>query len=428
TSLGHRHFKSQVIGAEDLRVNRELDVDGHAHPLMWHPALEVAWYNRSPAVLKYLDEWASGWLAHNEPGKYAISVDVKTETVKASHYRPLYGGYSAQATVNTFLYFLTGDGKVLDPFMYYFKKGELQLPMKNFIPELWQRGFLDGLPNEQDWLDKHPVTAAAGLGKKEALVEALKGDLMELQRFGWMYTGAEVFTDRVFLSTLTNATVAYTGGYATRNKFNHTHAVSWGGFGTDYAALVLQARRGHFQALVYNFADKPVTGRFRLWLLDHGRYKLTQGPDANGDDRMDAAARTETVEVGRATGLPLTLAPKQITVIDLILTEKLDNITQRPDLALSPLEVKVDGKTLRGVVHNIGGKDAPQFAVALHDAQGRQQAVQTLGPLAAPTDLAPKRLEFSFPLKSAAVKGWRVVVDPAGALAEVYEGNNGVGL
>ncbi|MBU0607948.1 MAG: hypothetical protein KKI08_08665, partial [Armatimonadetes bacterium] len=109
TSLGHRHFKSQVIGAEDLRVNRELEVDGHAHPLMWHPALEVAWYNGSPAVLKYLDEWASGWLAHNEPGKYAISVDVKTETVKESHYRPLYGGYSAQATVNTFLYFLTGD-------------------------------------------------------------------------------------------------------------------------------------------------------------------------------------------------------------------------------------------------------------------------------------------------------------------------------
>ena len=67
-------------------------------------------------------------------------------------------------------------------------------------------------------------------------------ELTELQRFGWMYTGAEVFTDRVFLYSLTNASIAYTGGWAARNKFNHTHAVSWEGFGTDYGALVLQAR------------------------------------------------------------------------------------------------------------------------------------------------------------------------------------------
>lgn len=428
TSSGHRHFKNQVIGAEDLRVNRELEVDGDCHPLMWHPALEVAWYNGSPTVLKMLDEWASGWLAHHEPGKYALSVDVKTETVKSTSHRPLYGGYGGQAAAHAFLYFLTAEGKYLEPFTYYLKKGELQLPMKSFLPELWQRGFLDGLPNEQDWLDKHPVTAAAGLGKKEALVEALKGDLTELQRFWWMYTGAEVFTDRVFLSTLTNTSLAYTGGYATRNKFNQTHAVSWEGLGTDYAALVLQARRDHFRAVVYNFSERPLQGACRLWLLDHGRYTLTQGPDADGDDKLDRAARTQTVEVGRATALPLTLPPRQLTVIDLVQAQKLDDLTRRPDLAVSPLEIRADGKTLRGVVHSIGGKDAPQFTVALVDAQGKQQAVQTLGPLAAPTDLEPKRVEFSFPLRSATVKGWRVVVDPQAKLPEVYEGNNSVGL
>jgi hypothetical protein len=300
--------------------------------------------------------------------------------------------------------------------------------MYNFIPELYQRGFLDGLPNKSEWLDKHRVTAAIALGKKQALVEALSNDLMNLQRFGWMYTGAEVFTDRVFLDTLTNAATAYTGGYATRNKFNHTHAVSWEGFGTDYAALVLQARRDHFKALVYNFSDQPLKGAFRLWLLDHGRYKLTQGLDANGDDQMDAATRTETVEVGRATALPLTLAPKQLTVIELVQTAKLDDLTQRADLALSPPELKAEGKTLRGVIHNIGGKDAPPFTVTLLDAQGKPQGTLKLGPLAAPADLEPKRLPFSFPLKGANVKGWQVIVDPANAVPEVYEGNNSVAL
>lgn len=428
TEQGHRHFKNQVIGAEDLRLNRELEIDGGAHPLMWHPALEVAWYNGSPAVLKYLDEWASGWLAHNEPGKYAIAVDVKTETVTETSPRPLYGGYSSQATANTFLYFITGNAKYLEPFMYYFRKGELQLPMKGFIPELWQHGFLDGLPNKNDWLDKHPVTALIGLQKREPFVEAIKNDLMELQRFGWMYTGAEVFTDRVFLYPLQNVAIAYTGGCATRNKFNHTHAVSWEGLGTDYAALVLQARPDKFKALVYNFSDRPLQGRFRTWLLDHGQYKLTQGVDANADSEMDQPTRSEAVEVGRATAVPLTLAPKQVTVIELAQTQKLDDLRQRPDLALSPLETRLDGRTVRAVVHNIGGAEAPPFTVALLDAQGKQVAAQTLGPLAAPTDLEPKRLEFQFPPKAANVKGWRVVVDGANKLPEIYEDNNTVVL
>jgi hypothetical protein len=427
TEKGHRHFKSQMIGAEDLRIDRPVDLDGGAHPLMWHPALEVAWYNGSPAVLKYLDEWATGWAAHDEPGKYAISVDVKTDTTKDTHYRPLYGGYSAQASTRVWLYFLTGQERYIEPFKYYFEKGEMQLPMHGFIPELYHRGFLDDLPNKDLWVEKHAVVAAAA-GKKQALVDALKVDLTELQRFGWMSTGAEVFTDRVFLYGLTNAAIAYTGGYAARNKFNHTHAVSWEGFGTDYAALVLQARPDHFKALVYNFADKPVTGSFRLWLLDHGRYKLAQGLDGNGDDQADQAGGEKTVEVGRATALPLTLPPKQVTVLELMLTDKLDDLTQRPDLALSPLEVKADGKTVRGIVHNIGGGDAPQFTVALVDAAGKQQVTLTLGPLAAPLDLSPRRIEFSFPLKSANVRGWRVVVDPQGKLPETYEGNNAVTL
>ncbi len=426
TPRGHRHFKSQMIGAEDLRIDRPLDVDGGAHPLMWHPALEVAWYNGSPRVLQYLDEWASGWLEHNEPGQYATAVDVKAETTKETSNRPLYGGYSSQACVHTFLYFLTDNKKYLQPFRDFLQKGEAPWPMKNFLPELWQRGFLDEYPDVSRFISLHPVSAAAGLGKKETLIDALKADITELQRFWWMYTGAEPFTDRVFLYSLQNVAIAYTGGYATRNKFNHTHAVSWEGFGTDYAALVLQARRNRFKAIVYNFANRPLSGRFRLWLLEHGRYLLRQGIDANGDDQMEQATRQENVEVGRATALPLTLPPKQITVLELEQIQKLDELTERADLALSPLEIHLEGDAVQGIAHNIGARDVSQFTIALVDAQGRQQAKQTLGPLAAPVDLEPKRLPFRFSVKSASIKGWRVVVDPENNVPEIFEENNSV--
>jgi len=53
---GHRHFKSQECGAQELHTNRQTDVDGEAHPLMWRPAFEVLWYNRNPKAEKLLRE------------------------------------------------------------------------------------------------------------------------------------------------------------------------------------------------------------------------------------------------------------------------------------------------------------------------------------------------------------------------------------
>ncbi|MGE5531577.1 MAG: hypothetical protein ACM3VW_05630, partial [Bacteroidota bacterium] len=427
TDKGHRHFKSQICGSEDVRISRPVDVDGDAHPLMWHPALEVAWYNRSPQVLKYLDEWAAGWAAHDEPGKYATSVDVATDTTKATTARPLYGGYSAQATTHAFLYFITGRPEYLDPFMYYFKRAELQLPMKNFIPELYQRGLLDGLETKNKVLDMNPVTAAVALGRKDALVKQLKSDITELQRFKWMYTGAEVFTDRIFLDMFTTTVQAYTGGYATRNKFNQTHAVSWEGLGTNYAALVLTARPDQFKALVYNFSDKPLTGDFRLWLLDHGRYELTQGLDADGDDMMDRATRKEAVEVARATGLPLSLEPRSVTVIELRQTEKLDDLLTRPDLAINARDLKLEKGVLTGRIHNIGAAEVKSFEVTLLDGSAKLVAKQTLGPLAAPVDLEPKTLAFEFRVPPGLTKG-TVVVDAGKAVAEICEENNAATL
>jgi hypothetical protein len=256
----------------------------------------------------------------------------------------------------------------------------------------------------------------------------LKGDIAELQRFMPMYTTCEPFTDRVFLYAITNAAICYTGGHATRNKYNHTHAASWEGFSTDYAAMVLQARRNEFRALVYNFADEPLTGRVRLWTLDHGMYELTVGTDADGDDEIDAAERTEQLEITRATPVQITLAPKAVTVLELKQLEQLDDIRLRPDLAIAAREISVENRTVSGIVHNIGGSDAPEFTVALVDAEGNAQATAKLGTLAAPVDLEPKRLEVRIDGVPADATGWRLVVDPDDAIAEVFEGNNAVEL
>lgn len=424
TAKGHRHFKNQDCGAQDLRIDRELGIDGHAHPLMLHPCFELAWYNRNPAVLQFLREWADGWLEHLEPDAYATSIDVNTEKVTAAGRRPLYGGYGGQASAHGFLYWLTDDRVYMRPFMDLFAKGEARWPSPRFVPELWQRGVLDELTKSEDVLAAHPVTRAIALGQKAALYEALRADIAELQRFRIMYTEAEVFTDRVFLNAITNAAICYTGGYATRNKYNHTHAVSWEGFGTDYAALVLRARRDHFKTLLYNFRDTPASGTARFWTLAHGEYQLTFGADRDGDEQMDDPARSATVTVGRASTVDVVLPPQTTVVLELRQTKRLDDITSRPDLAICARELAATADGVKGVVHNIGAKACPAFNVALIDAAGTTRADVQLGPLEAPLDLEPKVATFRFNNVSGLQPGWQVAVDPDDQVQEIFEGNN----
>ncbi|MBM3501106.1 MAG: hypothetical protein FJX74_20840, partial [Armatimonadetes bacterium] len=162
-------------------------------------------------------------------------------------------------------------------------------------------------------------------------------------------------------------------------------------------------------------------GAIRLRTLDRGRYRLTLGPDVNGDDAVDTVQREEALEIARMTPVPLTLPPKTSLVLELTQVEALPDIRTRPDLAVCSRELRREEGALSGTVHNLGGGEAPAFTVALLDAEGKTLATQKLGPLAAPLDLEPKRLAFRF---EGAPVNCRVAVDPANEVPELYEENN----
>ena len=426
TAKGHRHFKSQQLGAADLRMARKTDVDGHAHPLMWHPTLEVAWYNHNPRALRNLTQWGDGWLAHMRPGKYATSVEVASERVTATTARPLYGGYGGLGSAMLFLYGITGREKYVAPFFETFATGSRNTSPHLILPELIHRhglGFL-GKDKLRKLVAGEGAAETLVTGDKGPLIDALKADIAELQRFGAMYTTAEPYTDRVFLYAIRNAAIAYTGGYASRNKLQHTHAVSWGGFGTDYAALVLKASPDVLKVLVYSFAARPLAGRMRVWTLSHGRYRLRIGTDGDGDDRMDAAGQSRLLELARGTDVPVTLPPRKVTVIELTRQSRGDDERLRADLALSAGEVRAEGGKVLAVAHNIGSRAVESFDVALVDSSGKVRIRKTLGPLGAPVDLVPRRLGFAIGPLPAGARGWAVLLDPDGRVPEIHEGNN----
>jgi hypothetical protein len=431
TPKGHRHFRSQDIGLADASMQRKLDNDGYAHCLMWHPALVTAWYNRHPRVLKMLREMGDGWLEHYkecEAGKFPETIEVETEKIKTTGTEPFPGIWGGEGSVFMSLADMTGEKKYVQPFNDCLAAGKVTGHMFTHVPEMFEQGLLD-VPMEkipEDLFKKRWNAALYMKGDKSLIVNALKNDVEELQRYKHMYTTVECFTDRVFLYPIINPSICYTGGYATRNKLNQNFAVSWEGLGTDFAALVLDAKADHLKVLICNLTDKPLSGTMRIWRLAHGEYESTFGPDANSDDVPDEGAKKETRELAKGDGVGIELPKKGVYALELKQTKALGEIYDRADLALSPLETKVEGGKVKGVVHNIGVKDAEEVEVALVDASGKVVTRKSLGKLAAPMDLESKTVAFELEGVPADAKGWAVVLDPDKKVAEIFKGNNRV--
>ena len=440
TSDGRRHIRDKtMLGHADIATPREPGVDGHATTLMWHTALQTADYNRNPAALKLVSEWTDTWLKYQKPGQWVTGIDIMSGKVTASDKnRPLAGGYRSQALANVWLYKLTGERKYLEPFEYFYRKGEAPSPASVFAAELYTLGYFDGqkeLP--LDKIAEHsPVLKLYLTGDPSELIKRAIGtaeagnaqisNLYDARRWPMMYTTAEQFNDRVFPDISMSGSVSALGGYSRRNKFVPTQGLSWEGFSKDYGALVLKNKRDGLKTLAYSYSDVEIEGGIRVWALEHGRYKLTVGPDSDGDKKMDSIVRTEILELAKADRIQLTLPPKAVTVIEIEQIEKLDPIFTRADLAIAAREVKLTETELTGTVHNIGADDSGDFVIAVTDASGAVQAEIPVDSIEAPLDLFPRSLDFKLTLSQKAGPGWKLVIDHEDRVSEIYEGNNTV--
>lgn len=438
TEDGRRHFRDRDrMGYEDLQKPRPPKVDGSSSPLMWHTALQVADYNRNPRALKVLQEWADTWLRFLKPGQWATDVEILSGKVVGSNPdRPLYGGYSTQGVTFTWLYALTGQSRFIEPFLHYYRQKQAPLPASVLMGDVYCRGGLDTLDQAtlRQLARSNPALALYVGSDPGPLIQATIGSprgsqqgidtLYDARRWPDMYTTSHQFTDRVFPSLLQQASVSYLGGFCHRNKFNPVPAASWEGLGTDYAALVLRNRRDSVKLLVYNFAAQPLSGKMRLWSLAHGRYRMTIGPDADGDFKADKIEIDKPLDVTRGDAISLTIQPGVVMAVGLDQERELDPIFTRADLAVVRREVEFRDGVLSGTVHNLGSAEVDDVVIAVVARDGRTLARKSLGSLAAPVNLVPKRIRFTLPLPEPPVAGWRLVLDPDNKVPEIYEGNN----
>lgn len=436
TPDGRRHIPhSRKIGYSELEHPTPPTVEGGSTPLLWHPALQAAEYNRNPGILTLLDEWADTWLRHQRPGHWATEMDVPSGKVTAFDARRPFSG-RAQNLTFLWLYRLTGDSKHIGPLLHFHRQGQAPPPSEDLLNDLYNLGALDDIsPGALRKLAaQSPALHCLITGDAVPMIEALIGSpvpgnssissLYAAQRWPDMYTETHIYNDRIFMPIGRYPATAYLGGYSYRNRYVPANAVSWEGFGTDYGALVTTHRPDHLEAMVFNFRDAPMEGTMRIWALRHGVYRIETGLDADGDNRMDVPLATGERELARADGVPLTLAPRSVTAVRITQLKELDDITARPDLALAAREIKWEDGALSGVIHNIGSKPVERVTIGVRDGDGTLRARAELGALAAPNDLQPKRLSFVIKLPAKPDGRWQVMLDPENTLLEIYEGNN----
>jgi len=425
---GHRHFRSTSIEALDIYTSRPGETAGSTIPVLLHPVYEVAWYNRNPTAINFYSQWADAWIAHQEPGKYATDIDVKTGKVVGAHKTQVgRGGYRAQGMAWFGIYEVTKDPRFLKPFIMALDAGHIAIRGHYGANYANASHFLEYLRkmNKVELLPTYAYYVATG--KTERVEAALEKALAEWQRFGHMYTAAEPFTDRVFTLAFKDVFDCYLGSYAARNIFPHNFAVSYEGLGKDFAALVGPSDEKSLKVRFFNFSKTPTEGRMRVWRLDHGRYKVRVGPDTNDDGVLDRVEKEETMVLHRYSPIALTLPPMRQTIIEAEQVERMDELLKRPDLALSPLDTtRFDHSgwqyenliTVR--VHNIGAAPAENIAVALI-RKGEKIRTIMLSRIEAPLDMKP-RVAVAHIVN--AQIGDEIVVDPDNKIPEIAEHNN----
>ena len=194
------------------------------------------------------------------------------------------------------------------------------------------------------------------------------------------------------------------------------------------AILIPQSTPKAFKAVLFNLANRPVTATLVGADVAAGRWTLSEGIDANGDDVADAPTKRGVV-LERSAGIEVVLPPGQTTVLDLALDTAWEDPATRPDIGAGSDDLVLAKKDLTVTVHSLGAKATPSGTVVLENAAGAAIASAPIPPLPSVADLTPKtaRVRLALPAK-AAPGDYRVRLKLEGDAREVTQANNLVPL
>ena len=445
---GRRRFRSWYFGADEVRTKGQYGADHPGNALFCHPALFLSFYSRQPRALKFLREWADGWLQLYErdlaQGLEYPSRTLFDDTQVISRDSKVRGyGY---VDLYPALYRMTDEPRYQETVRFWtnpraFMRGANYLPALEIIDwekhrqELidWAREAATSLPriaeDDMGLTARHRLVEWEVTGNEQAAYEALEACVRKLRLTFDAHTWAEPINDRVWLPDHPMIVMMQGDMSDERNQLYPRHYVSYEGL-SDFGAWVREKSDQHVRLWLYSFAPRAEEGVIRVWRTPLGQYRVTIGCDANADGKPDAGGDTRELTLHRFAGVPLTLPPRQLIAVDIALVEKSqEDFWARADLAVTSdhAQWSDDRDALTVVLHNVGNGAARNVLVRLTDARRKTLAECTVPTIEAPLDLVPRRVSVTFTgLKGGVPRGGTIQVqaDPGNALPELNEDNN----
>jgi len=417
---------------------------GICHALT-HPGLLLVDYNGAPAVRSLLLGALDGWLAHGKQdaaGHWSFPGEIDWATDVAR-------GRGVESAAHDFwaAWRWTGDARYLRPL-------QPAGMAKGSLPTLFTLNAdpLAELPGGSDLARAVSANPAALAGSTDPNIGSV--DARERARFvRWQETGdnavlaglyadearrtaermyvlteAELWTDRVAVPSELLQRARMGGVAHLRNAYYPGNLVSWRFDAPDVAEkmgiAIPHGDPKHFRVIAFNMSGRPVTAQMVGAMMTPGRWQVTRGVDANGDNRADAASPAGTVRLERGLATPLSFPPGQTVVYDFTLDQRAADPATRPDIGISADDLVRRGATLTLRVHGLGAVATPPGRVTVTDASGRSLGGARFGALAPPSDLLPKTHNVRVRLAGRSVGSLNVAVTLDGDPDEVTRANN----
>ncbi|WP_395651964.1 LamG-like jellyroll fold domain-containing protein [Brevundimonas sp.] len=425
-AAGHRHIISSNFSGSLFARDTPWDWSKSQSNLILHPGYALVDYNGSPRLRALMLELADGYLAHGKPGAdggvtWPADINWTTDAQRGTGLGPtnmlLWASYR-----------WTGDAKYLTPM------GEPGTPGWSGItadvarelrrPEISQ-GWVAAAARPGASPDA--LTFAAAETGDRSLLERLYADEIRFASVRMtMQTEDHWWSDRVDVPS-DQMQRARLGGVAhARNRIVPGNRISWRFEDSEdalkTAILVREPAADGFRVVVWNLADRHVAATISGGQVTPGQWTVTQGADADGDDRPDAGAAS-TVAFGPGEGLPVTLPPGP-SVVTFALTEAGPAMATRPDVGIGVDDVVRRGGRLAVTVHGLGGVASPAGRVVLEGPDGAVLASTRFASLAAPDDLQPKVQTVTLSAPRSAPVGSRVRLVLDGEPQEISATNN----
>lgn len=412
---GNRLLVSNFFGAGHIVKEAPWQWSKPYSYLIFHPGIRLVEINGDPATRTLLLELADGYLAHGKQaadGSWTFPSEINWPDGATR-------GTAGPEQTNLLMwaaYRWTGDARYLRPIEQVLRKGGLAALSGIVSSDLaldLNRPELRVPVLEQAKKDRYAGpyayhTAWVATDDKQWLVKQYDSQRQAATLRMEMMTADHWWTDRVELPTQELQRQRLGGLALYRNAIVRGNRIEWDFADANGAEkvgiLVKEPTRTGLRVLAHNLSDQPVAARIIGADVAAGDWTVTEGIDADGDDKAETTA-ARTIAFGEGQGVPVTLAPGRTTVLDFTLASPGRDTIGRPDAAIASRDVVRAKGRVEVTVHNIGGAPTPTGRVRLLSATGAVLAEAPLPAIAAPSDLKPKtvRVALKAPSDAAAV-------------------------